>query len=139
MGKAKIGFEVDEDDLARAKAYVARHGGSLNKLVSALFASLGRDDPAEPMALDPAVKTLLAASMGKISLMEAAQQLGLPDAGYVLQLLAEKNLPLPRLPQNFVAQQLEAARGALDECLIEAASTASKRRGSRKSSMATTI
>ena len=138
MGKAKIGFEVDEDDLAKAKAYVARHGGSLNKLVSALFASLGRDDPAEPMALDPTVKTLLATSMGKISLMEAAQQLDLPDAGYVLHLLAEKNLPLPRLPQNFVAQQLEAARGALDECLIEAASTASKRRGSRKSSMATT-
>ena len=93
MGKAKIGFEVDEDDLAKAKAYVARHGGSLNKLVSALFASLGRDDPAEPMALDPTVKTLLATSMGKISLMEAAHQLDLPDAGYVLHLLAEKTCP----------------------------------------------
>jgi hypothetical protein len=138
MGKAKIGFEVDEDDLAKAKAYVARHGGSLNKLVSALFASLGRDDPAEPMALDPTVKTLLATSMGKISLMEAAQQLDLPDAGYVLHLLAEKNLPLPRLPQSFVAQQLEVARSALDECLIEAAPTAPKRRSGRKNSTAAT-
>jgi len=132
MGKAKIGFEVDEDDLAKAKAYVARHGGSLNKLVSALFASLGRDDPAEPMALDPTVKTLLATSMGKISLMEAAQQLDLPDAGYVFHLLAEKNLPLPRLPQDFVSRQLEAARSALDECLIEAAPTAPKRRAAAK-------
>ena len=39
MPKAKINFEIEEEDLANAKAYVARHGGSLNKLVAALFAS----------------------------------------------------------------------------------------------------
>jgi hypothetical protein len=76
-GKAKIGFEVDADDLANAKAFVAKHGGSLNKLVSALFASLGREAGLGPPVADPAL-----------------------------------GLPQPRLPKEFVNQQLNLARGA---------------------------
>lgn len=37
MGKAKINFEIEEESLANAKAFVAKHGGSLNKLVSSLL------------------------------------------------------------------------------------------------------
>ncbi|MET0963159.1 MAG: hypothetical protein ABWY05_10130 [Noviherbaspirillum sp.] len=51
MGKAKIGFEVDEDDLANAKSFVAKHGESLNKLVWALFASLGQDESSRSPAI----------------------------------------------------------------------------------------
>ncbi len=120
MGKAKIGFEVDEGDLARARAYVARHGGSLNKLVSALFASLGREEQDHLPALDPTTSTLLAVSMGTMSIMDAARKLDLPDAGHVFHLLADKNLPLPRLPDDFVKKQLKEARNALEDCLIEA-------------------
>ncbi|MDQ2823810.1 MAG: hypothetical protein M3Y65_26110 [Pseudomonadota bacterium] len=123
MGKAKIGFEVDEKDLASAKAYVATHGGSLNKLVSALFASLGRNDRRQPAMVDPVTSTLLAVSMGNLSIMEASRRLELPDAGYVLHLLAEKNLPLPRLPDDFVGLQLDAARSALDDCLAVPSTT----------------
>src|SRR5438067_2385128 len=113
MGKAKIGFEVDEVDLANAKAYVARHGGSLNKLVSALFASLGQEELGRMPALDPSASVLISVSTGKLSIMEAARQLELPDAGYVFHRLAEKGLALPRLPDDFVERQLNEARSAL--------------------------
>jgi hypothetical protein len=131
MGKAKIGFEVDEEDLASAKAYVARHGGSLNKLVSALFASLGQDDARAPAPVDRVTSTLLAVSMGTLSIMEASRRLALPDAGYVSHLLAERNLPLPRLPDDFVQMQLSGARSALDDCLVEPPASAKKRTGKR--------
>ena len=121
MGKAKIGFEVDEVDLAHAKAYVARHGGSLNKLVSTLFASLGQDEREMTPAPDASTRVLMSVSTGKMSIMEAAQRLELPDAGYVFHRLAEKGLPLPRLNDEFVKAQLDSARDALEECLVEPA------------------
>ncbi len=119
MAKAKIGFEVDERDLANAKAFVAKHGGSLNKLVSALFASLGREDAARAPALDPATRVLMSVSTGSISIAEAARQLELPDAGFVLSRLSELGLPLPRLSDEAVREQLASARSALDQCLLE--------------------
>ena len=93
MGKAKIGFEVDERDLANAKAFVAKNGGSLNKLVSALFASLGHAEASNAPALDPSTKILMSASIGEISIMEAARLLDVPDAGYVLHRLADHGFP----------------------------------------------
>ncbi|MFA9215930.1 MAG: hypothetical protein ACEQSK_02390 [Sphingomonadaceae bacterium] len=132
MGKAKIGFEVDEVELAKAKAYVARHGTSLNKLVSALFASLGQDDLHRPPPVDETVSILLAVSVGRLSIVEASRRLELPDAGYVLHLLAEKKLPLPRLPDEFVKTQLNEARSALEDCLVEPAKSITNRaKGSR--------
>lgn len=119
MGKAKIGFEVDEDDLANAKAFVARHGGSLNKLVSALFASLGQDAKDRSPSIDPATRVLIDVSAGKISIMEGARQLELQDAGYVFHRLAEAGLPLPRLSEGDVSHQLAQAKDALDACLVE--------------------
>ena len=128
MGKAKIGFEVDERDLANAKAFVAKNGGSLNKLVSALFASLGREEASRAPALDPATKILMSASIGEISIMEAARLLEVPDAGYVLRRLADQGFPLPRLSQDIALGQLDAARQALDECLLDPAAKGKKSR-----------
>lgn len=119
MGKAKIGFEVDEKDLANAKAFVAKNGGSLNKLVSALFASLGQTEASRAPALDPSTKILMSASIGEISVMEAARLLEVPDAGYVLRRLADQGFPLPRMSQEIARGQLDVARQALDECLLE--------------------
>lgn len=127
MGKAKIGFEVDEVDLANAKAYVAKHGTSLNKLVSALFAYLGQEDLRRQPSVDPLTSTLLAVSVGSLSIMEASRRLELPDAGYVFHLLAERKLPLPRLSDDFVKKQLAEARDALDECLVEPEKASAKR------------
>lgn len=138
MGKAKIGFEVDESDLANAKAFVAKNGGSLNKLVSALFASLGQQELARAPAIDPSTKILMAVSTGTISITEATRQLQLPDAGYVLHRLAEKGLPLPKLPKQFVRAQLDQARTALDECLVQPAAGDGKRRKSSRSSKSAT-
>ena len=136
MAKAKIGFEVDAVDLANAKAYVNKNGGSLNKLVSTLFASLGQEELGRVPALDPSTSILMSASTGKISITEAARQLELPDAGYVFYRLAEKGLPLPRLSDDFVKNQLNGARSALDECLLEPAKENGKRGEGRKRSAA---
>ncbi len=128
MGKSKIGFEVDENDLANAKAYVAKNGGSLNKLVSALFATLGKQETARAPVLDPSLKVLMSVSTGAMSITEAARRLELPDAGYVLQRLADTGLPLPRLPEELVLGQLGAARAALDDCLVQPNVTGKKNR-----------
>lgn len=119
MGKAKIGFEVDEADLANARAYVARHGTSLDRLVSALFASLGTDESQRLPAIDPLTSMLLAVSTGQISMTEATRKLELPDVGYIFHLLAERKLPLPHLSDDFVKKQLAEVSSALDECLLE--------------------
>ena len=119
MGKAKINFEIEEESLANAKAFVAKHGGSLNNLVSSLFDSLGQIERARGPAADPATRILLEASAGKISIMEAASQLRLPDAGYVLQRLARENLPMPRLADSdldgLASESLEALRDCLKQ------------------------
>ncbi len=132
MPKAKIGFEIEEADLANAKAFVAQHGGSLNKLVSALFASLGQEEKGFAPSIDPSTRVLLEASTGKISIMEAARQLALPDAGFVFHRLAAAGLPLPRLSAAEVKRQLVQAQDALDGCLIEPPVKGKKRGGSKR-------
>ena len=113
MSKAKINFELEEDILSNAKAYVAKHGGSLNKLVTSLFASLGQDERVLAPVADPAKRTLLDLSSGKVSLLEATRLLGLPDAGYTLRRLADEGLPLPVLPKEVVRRQADEALEAM--------------------------
>lgn len=136
MGKAKIEFELDVADLARAQAYVDKYGGSLDKLVSALLRSLGNEDARQLPLLDPATRVLLGASMGDISIMEASRQLELPDAGYLFHMLAARDLPLPRLPDDFVKKQLDDACAALEECLVEPENSVKKRGEGRRSAKA---
>lgn len=126
MSKAKINFEIEERNLANAKSFAARHRVSLNKLVSAYFASLGQDESRAP-ALDPSMKTLLDVSLGNLSVIDAARELNLPDGGFVLHLMREARLPLPKLPDDLVRQQAEDAREALKECLIKKDEAGSKR------------
>ena len=126
--KAKINFEVDEESLSNAKAYVAKHGGSLNKLVTSLFASLGRDDRLRFPALDPSKRILLDLSSGKVSLLEATRKLGLPDAGYALRRLADEGLPLPRLPAVVVHAQADESFDALSSALVQRPAAAKKPR-----------
>ena len=126
MPKAKINFEIEEEDLANAKAYVARHGGSLNKLVATLFASLAADHRQQSSAVDPAVETLLSYSAGKLSMVEAANILGLPDGGYVLRRMAQVGIPLPRLTEAEIARQAKASLEALKACMVD--STPTKRK-----------
>jgi len=129
VSKAKINFEIEERNLANAKSFAARHRVSLNKLVSAYFASLGQD---ESPALDPSMKTLLDVSLGNLSVIDAARELNLPDGGFVLHLMREARLPLPKLPDDLVRQQVEDAREALKQCLIKKDEVVSKRRSGAK-------
>lgn len=119
MSKAKINFEIEQENLANAKAYVARHGGSLNKLVSAFLASLGSEERQNTPAIDQSRRLLLEVSSGKLSVVDAAAALGLVDAGYVLHRLREERLPLPRLSENDVRRQSEASIDAFKECLLK--------------------
>ena len=97
------------------------------KLVSSLFDSLGQTERANALAKDPAIGILLEASAGKISIMEAAAQLQLPDGGYVLQRLAREKLPLPRLTQAERDRQAAESLAALSDCQIQPAPVARRR------------
>jgi hypothetical protein len=127
MTKAKINFEIDEEILANAKAYVAKNGGSLNKLVTSLFATLDQDERMRGSAINPATKVLLDVSAGKISILEAAARLELPDAGYVLHRLAQDKLPLPRLSESELESLASESFDALSECMIRPAPKAKRR------------
>lgn len=116
MSKSKINFEIEDEILANAKAYVARHGGSLNRLVSSFFSQLGENLDAP--AIDPSKKILLDLSCGKISLMEATKLLGYRDAGYVLHRMAEEGLPMPRLSEEAAKRQAAESLDALKQCLL---------------------
>ena len=118
MRKAKINFEIEHENLANAKAYVARHGGSLNKLVSAFLASLGSEERQTKPAIDQSRRILLEVSSGKLSVVDAAVALGFVDAGYVLHRLREERLPLPRLSEIDGRRQSDASFGAFRQCLL---------------------
>ena len=132
MAKTKINFEIDEASLSNAKAYVGRHGGSLNRLVSSLFASLGEDEQLRVPIVDPSKRVLLDLSAGRVSLMEATRLLDLPDAGYALQRLADEGLPLPRLPDDAVRRQAAQSLNALQGCLTEPGSAQAGKAGKRR-------
>lgn len=65
------------------------------------------------------MKILRAVSSGEMSILEAARELKLQDAGFVLRLMREANLELPRLPEEIVREQAYKARRALKECRID--------------------
>jgi hypothetical protein len=56
-------------------------------------------------------------SVGKLSIVEAADLLELPDAGFVLHLLAENGLPLPKLREADVRKQADNSLEAMRSCL----------------------
>lgn len=115
-GKSKINFEIEDEILANAKAYAARHGGSLNKLVSSFFSQLGQQLGAPE--IDPSKKLLLDLSSGKVSLIEATRLLGYQDAGYTLHRMREEGLPMPRLSNETIKRQSAESLDALTECLL---------------------
>lgn len=117
MTKAKkINFELDERLVAQAQAFALQRGVSLTKLVAAFFASLG--EGRQPGASPGAVQKILAeVSIGKRSLVDAASELGLQDAGFLLQLMREDGLPLPSLPEELARAQADSGLSALQACL----------------------
>ena len=79
-----------------------------------------RDESAEPpVAVSEERKTQILhdLSSGAVSLMRATTQLGLPDAGWTLKLLADAGLPLFALDSAEVRRQCDLARDALHACL----------------------
>ena len=103
-----ITFAVDAITLAHAKAYAAVHGTTLNKLVNSFLGSIqaNRHRPAE----SEAQQVCLEYSLGNRSLTEAADALGLQDAGLFLALVRQTGLPLPRISEREIARQADASR-----------------------------
>lgn len=108
---ANITFAVDDQALALAKAYAAEHGTTLNKLVGAFLASVGNARPRA--ALTRSQQTCMDYSLGKITLTEATETLGLQDAGLFLALMRQSGLPLPRLTDDALVAQADGARDAV--------------------------
>ena len=98
-----ITFSVEDSALANAKAYVSERSTTLNKLVNAYLKSLGQDQPRR--SISKADEVLLDYSLGKKSLLEVAELLGLHDGGHVFALMRRAGLPMPQLPENTVEQQ----------------------------------
>lgn len=119
MAKARIQFEIDQDTLANAQKYVARHGGSLDSLVAAFFRTLGAKDGASAPVPDPTTRVLLEVSSGQTALVEGARILGMQDAGHLLQRLREAGLPLPQLSESDSHALADAASTVFADCLLE--------------------
>lgn len=100
-----ITFAVDATALANAKAYAAERSTTLNKLINAYLQSLGGAQPRR--AVSKAEAILLDYSLGRISLMDATDNLGVPDAGHVFALLRQSGPPFPQLPEAIVRQQVD--------------------------------
>jgi hypothetical protein len=99
-----ITFSVEDSALASAKAYASERATSLNKLVNAYLKSLGQTQPRR--AVSKADEALLDYSLGRKSLLETVERLGVQDGGHVLALIRRAGLPLPQLPEDVVRQQV---------------------------------
>jgi hypothetical protein len=99
-----ITFSVEESALANAKAYASERSITLNKLINAYLKSLGQSQPRR--SISKADQVLLDYSLGRKSLLEAAESLGVQDGGYVLALMRRAGLPMPQLSEDLVKQQV---------------------------------
>jgi len=99
-----ITFSVESGALANAKAYASERSTTLNKLVNAYLKSLGHSQPRH--AISKTVEILLDYSLGKRSLVDVAEELGLQDPGHALALMRRANLPLPQLADAIVNEQV---------------------------------
>ncbi len=112
MNKANITFSVDADSLNNAKAYAARAGVPLNRIVGQMFAALGQDQPSGA-AISTAHRQLLRYSVGQASLSETVEALGVNDGGVVYAMLRELGLPFPFMDSAAARQQAQDALPAL--------------------------
>lgn len=125
-----ITFAVDELTLAHAKAFAAEHGTTLNKLVNSFLSGIqvNRPRPAE----SDAQQVCLEYCLGKRSLTEAADALGLQDAGLFLALVRKAGLPLPRLTEDEIARQAEVSKEVFREAFgLDRKSTSRKTRAAK--------
>ncbi len=134
MGKAKINFELDERVLAHAQAYAAQSRTSLSKLVSAFFAGLG--NPQVPTTRSSMDAVLTQVAVGKVSVADAARELGLQDAGFLLAIMREKKLPLPAIDPAEVDKQAHESFDALKATLRQDPDVPTQRRPRRGKQMA---
>jgi hypothetical protein len=110
--KSNITFSLDELAIDAAKAYAAKSGTTLNKIVTRYFLSLAANDDMRLPVLDT-TRALLRYSNGQSSLPETVAALGVNDGGVVLQMLREQQLPVPMLDQSLAEAQAEAALALL--------------------------
>lgn len=130
MSKAKINFELDERLLAQAQAYAAENRTSLSKLVSAFFAQLGRKE--QGLARSAMDTTLTEVVVGKVSLADAARELGLQDTGFLLQIMREKSLPLPSIDPVEVDEMAQRSLDALKSAMRPVPLNAEDKKPSRR-------
>jgi ABC-type amino acid transport substrate-binding protein len=111
--KSNITFSLDDVAIDAAKAYAAKRGTTLNKIVTQYFLSLAANDDMRVPVLDT-TRALLRYSNGQASMSETVDALGVNDGGTVLQMLREQQLPAPVLERSVAEAQAEAALALLE-------------------------
>ena len=127
MPKTNITFSVDSESLGNAKAYAARAGVPLNRIVGQMFAALGQRQAAGA-AISAGHRQVLRYSLGQASLYETVQALGVNDGGVVHAMLRELGLPFPFMDSDAARQMAQEALPALRAALLAAAPRKAARR-----------
>ncbi len=127
MPKANIIFSVDLESLGNAKAYAARAGVPLNRIVGQMFAALGQRQSAGAV-ISAAHRQVLRYSLGQASLSETVQALGVNDGGVVHAMLRELGLPFPFMDTDAARQKAHEVLPALRAALLPAAPRKAARR-----------
>lgn len=107
MSKSNITLSLDDLAIDAGKAYAAKSGLTLNRLVNQLLLTLSLSERMKPPVLDT-TRILQRCSAGSASLSETAHDLGVQDIGHVLAMMREANLPLPLMDES--AARLQAAQ-----------------------------
>lgn len=120
MSRTNITFSLDTRTLAHAKAYAARAGVPLNRVVGQLLDSLGQG-LARGDSLNSTQRQLLRYSTGQASLSETVEALGVNDGGIVFAMLRELSLPFPTMEPEEARRLADAALPSLEAALKPAA------------------
>lgn len=118
MSNAQELLQVDGRGEKGSTDHVAQSGVAFDRHGSEPLVSLNATEAGVAPALDSSSQILTAVSKGHLSMLEAARQLALPDAGHVLRGMANSGLLPPRLPDELLCRQARAARKALDACFL---------------------
>ena len=104
---------VERDLLKRAKILAAKTDTSVNALFNAELRYLVETFEAAEAGSNQNFRTLLDFSLGRITDLQAKQQLGIESDEDLFLLLAQAHLPMPRLPDAVTQSMVEVLK-ALD-------------------------
>ncbi|TFL16624.1 DUF6364 family protein [Jannaschia formosa] len=99
--KRNTTINLDQELIARTRAYAAAHGTTMTKLIQSHLEALTREEAVG------ARDALLLWSEGRISPEEACRRIGLRDGAALLVHAAARDVPMPIPPRHEIEAQAE--------------------------------